>query len=66
MAIRFILGRAGSGKSRQIIEEIKTSLEQGGHEPLLLLVPEQFTLQAERDLITGLQAKGIVRAEVLS
>lgn len=66
MAIRFILGRAGSGKSRQIIEEIKTSLEQGGHEPLLLLVPEQFTLQAERDLITGLQAAGIVRAEVLS
>lgn len=66
MAIRFILGRAGSGKSKRIIEEIKACLQQGGDEHLFLLVPEQYTLQSERDLIEGLNVAGIIRVEVLS
>ena len=66
MAIRFILGRAGSGKSKLIMEEIKACLQQGGEEHLFLLVPEQYTLQSERDLIKGLGVAGIIRVEVLS
>ena len=66
MAIRFILGRAGSGKSKLIMEEIKASLQPAGDEHLFLLVPEQYTLQSERDLIKGLNVEGIIRAEVLS
>lgn len=64
--IRYILGRAATGKSRQAIAEIGWDLEQGGEYPLILLVPEQFTLQAERDLIDQLQLPGIMRVEVLS
>lgn len=66
MRIRFILGRTGSGKSKWIMDEMHTRLLQGGREHLIMLVPEQFTLQAERDLITSLRLPGMIRIEVLS
>ncbi|MDI9476546.1 MAG: helicase-exonuclease AddAB subunit AddB [Natronincolaceae bacterium] len=66
MAIRYIFGRAGSGKSYLVLEEIKKRLEEEGDNKLILLVPEQFTLQAERDLIGKQELEGIMRAEVLS
>ncbi|ABW19833.1 helicase-exonuclease AddAB subunit AddB [Alkaliphilus oremlandii] len=66
MAIRYVFGRAGRGKSYFVLEEIKKRLEGEGHHKLFLLVPEQFTLQAERDLIGKQALKGIMRAEVLS
>lgn len=66
MTVRTIIGRAGSGKSRRAIEEIAADLKQGGKHRLVLLVPEQFTLQAERDLLEQLQVPGIIRVEVLS
>lgn len=66
MTVRYIMGRAGSGKSRRAVEEIAADLKQGGAHRLVLLVPEQFTLQAERDLLEQLQLPGIIRVEVLS
>lgn len=66
MTVRYILGRAGKGKSRLVFKEIKKDLSRGGEYKLLLLVPEQYTLQAERDLIAHLSMPGIMRAEVLS
>jgi len=64
--LRYIMGRAGAGKSRQVQAEIQTALHEGHDEPLILLVPEQYTLQAERDLIEKLQLKGIMQVEILS
>lgn len=66
MAIRYVFGRAGRGKSYLALEEIKKRLKEKGDNKLILLVPEQFTLQAERDLIGKQELKGIMRAEVLS
>ncbi|MBU5674943.1 helicase-exonuclease AddAB subunit AddB [Alkaliphilus sp. MSJ-5] len=66
MAIRYIFGRAGRGKSYLALEEIKERLQEEGDNKLFLFVPEQFTLQAERDLIGKQELKGIMRAEVLS
>ena len=34
--------------------------------PCILLVPEQYTLQAEKDLITGLKLQGLLDIDVLS
>lgn len=64
--IRYFLGRTGSGKSYRMMEEIVADLKKAGDYPLLLLVPEQFTLQAERDLIEKMNLPGIMRVEVLS
>ncbi|MHB8125339.1 MAG: helicase-exonuclease AddAB subunit AddB [Desulfitobacteriaceae bacterium] len=66
MSLRFIYGRAGSGKTRYCLNELKANIISGVTHPLILLVPEQFTFQAERDLITVLETGGILKTEVLS
>ncbi|MGE5391483.1 MAG: helicase-exonuclease AddAB subunit AddB [Deltaproteobacteria bacterium] len=64
--LRYIMGRTGSGKSWRVYSEINAALSSVLDKPLILLVPEQYTLQAERDLIRNLQLSGIMQAEVLS
>jgi len=66
MGITYIVGRSGSGKTSLIMDKIKDRLVEPDNSKLILLVPEQYTLQAERDLIEQLQLEGIIRAEVLS
>ncbi|ATW23894.1 helicase-exonuclease AddAB subunit AddB [Candidatus Formimonas warabiya] len=66
MSLRFICGRAGSGKTRFCLNEIKARICSGTTKPVVLLVPEQFSFQAERDLITVLETGGILKTEVLS
>lgn len=66
MAVKFVLGRAGVGKSRYIFQEIKQELALDQEKSLILLVPEQYTLQAERDLLKTLNLAGIMGVEVLS
>ena len=65
MGIHYIVGRSGSGKTMQIYSEIGEAL-RNGEGRLILMVPEQFTLQAERDLIQTLNLPGILDVEVLS
>ncbi|MBN1346829.1 MAG: PD-(D/E)XK nuclease family protein [Phycisphaerae bacterium] len=68
MSVRFILGRAGAGKTayciEQIVSRLKDSADQGQH--LLLLVPEQAGLQMERSLLESRDVAGFARCEVLS
>ena len=45
MGIRFIYGRAGSGKSRFCLEQIKKKLDDKKQNKLILIVPEQYTFQ---------------------
>ena len=66
MSLRLIYGRSGSGKTRFCLNEIKSKLTEDVNIPLVLLVPEQFTFQAERDLINILKTGGILKTEVLS
>jgi ATP-dependent helicase/nuclease subunit B len=66
MSVRFIYGRAGSGKTFFCLDELKTRIHEGGYSPLVFLVPEQYTFQAERDLIAMLKTGGILGTEVLS
>ncbi len=66
MTVRFILGREGTGKSLFIFADIKKSLINETADKLFLIVPEQFTLQTERDLIEKTELPGIMRIEVLS
>ncbi len=65
MGIHYITGRSGSGKTMQVYREIRRALERGDSR-LILMVPEQFTLQAERDLIRKLNLPGLLDVEVLS
>ncbi|MBP1992860.1 helicase-exonuclease AddAB subunit AddB [Paenibacillus eucommiae] len=67
MSIRFIIGRAGSGKSQRCLKEISDQLKsQPEGRPLILLVPEQATFQAEHALVSMPELGGMIRAQVLS
>ncbi|MHB8062957.1 MAG: helicase-exonuclease AddAB subunit AddB, partial [Ruminiclostridium sp.] len=66
MGLQFIYGRAGSGKSFHCLKQIKLKLNEDNSKKLVLLVPEQYTFQAERDLIQVLATGGILKTEVLS
>jgi len=65
MMIRYILGRTGTGKTEFISRDIKKKLEEG-QEKLILIVPEQYTLEAEKDIINRLGVDGIMELQVLS
>ena len=67
MSVRFVLGRAGAGKTRHCLESIRAELKENPLGPaLILLVPEQATAQMERTLLAGKDLKGTFRAQVLS
>jgi ATP-dependent helicase/nuclease subunit B len=66
MSLRFVYGRAGSGKTRYCLNELKASIGTGTQNAKILVVPEQFTFQAEKDLVALLNTGGIIKTEVLS
>ncbi len=68
MAVRFIIGRAGSGKTHHCLQAIRGRLRQSRvHGPrLILLVPEQASLQMERAVIAPPEIAGAHRADVVS
>ncbi|WP_042439839.1 helicase-exonuclease AddAB subunit AddB [Clostridium amazonitimonense] len=66
MSIRFIYGRAGSGKSTFCLQQIKNRIEKGEGEKLILLVPEQFSFKAEKNLLDSVGERALKQAEVLS
>ena len=67
MAVQFILGRSGTGKTSYCIKAIVDALvEQADSQPLILLVPEQATYQAERAILSDKRVGGYHRLHVLS
>lgn len=68
MAVRFVIGRAGTGKTHHCLQSVRRQLRESPveGERLILLVPEQASLQTERALLDDPQIGATVRAEVLS
>lgn len=67
MSLRFIIGRAGSGKTFSCLEEIRRELrisKEGNN--LILLVPEQATFLNEMELARTPDLQGMIRAQVFS
>jgi ATP-dependent helicase/nuclease subunit B len=67
MAVQFILGRSGTGKTSYCIKAIVDALVEGADsQQLILLVPEQATYQAERAILSDKRVGGYHRLCVLS
>ncbi|MFZ5646440.1 MAG: helicase-exonuclease AddAB subunit AddB [Bacillota bacterium] len=66
MSLRFIVGRAGSGKTHLCYSEICERLSDGRDNQLILLVPEQATFQNEMELAARTSSGGLLRAQVIS
>ncbi|MCI8514125.1 MAG: helicase-exonuclease AddAB subunit AddB [Lachnospiraceae bacterium] len=66
MSLRFLTGAAGSGKSTVLFRElIAGSLEEPGR-ARFMLVPEQFTLEAQADLVRLHPCHGTMDLDIVS
>ena len=66
MGLKFITGRAGSGKTSLCLKSIIDAENNCSQTPIYYIVPEQYTLQAERDLISYSKNGSVMKAQVLS
>jgi len=66
MAVQFVLGRSGTGKTTHCLSAIVAALQDGADQPLVLLVPEQATYQAERAILTDPRLAGYHRLQIVS
>lgn len=66
MALRLILGNSGSGKSHFIFETIIQESMQAMDRQFFVIVPEQFTMQTQKDLVRMHPNHGIMNIDVLS
>lgn len=66
MSLRFYFGPSGSGKSHRIYEEIMQRAAQEPGRNFLIIVPDQFTMQTQKDLVMRSGRGGILNIDVLS
>ena len=64
MGIRFIFGRAGTGKTTYCINEIKQGLSES--KKMILLVPEQYMFNTENKILDSIGESAFLNVEVLS
>lgn len=62
--LQIIYGRAGTGKTYTVFENIKKDVENG--KKVVLLVPEQFTFESERNLLHVFEGDSSTNVSVLS
>lgn len=67
MSLHFVIGRSGSGKTEHVRRRVRDELrDQADGAPIIWIVPEQGTFQAEHALISEEGIAGMMRAQVLS
>lgn len=66
MGLQFYFGASGAGKSRQLHEDITRWAKKEPGRNFLFLVPDQFTMQTQVDLVNASDCGGIMNIDVLS
>ena len=65
MGLRIVYGRAGTGKSKFCLDEIKQKVKNQ-MQKIYIIVPEQFSYATEKKLLETLEEGSVVNAEVIS
>ena len=66
MSLRFVFGPSGVGKSRWLYEEILRDAARDRKKNFLIIVPDQFTMQTQKELAALSPAGGIMNIDILS
>ena len=61
-----LVGQSGSGKSTYLYQHVIEESEKNPQENFIVLVPEQFTMQTQKDLVRMHPRHGIMNIDVLS
>lgn len=64
--LHIIVGGSGSGKTTRLYQELFSVAEADSKKQCFLLVPEQYTLQAQRDVVHYSKHHGTLNIDVLS
>ena len=66
MSLQFIIGGSGSGKTRRLYNDL---IEQAAGNPdgrYFAIVPEQFTMQTQKDIVTLHPCHGVMNIDIVS
>lgn len=66
MGIQFVYGPAGSGKSTKIMDMVIEGAIKNPQDSFLYIVPDQFTMQTQMDIVKRHPNGGILNIDVLS
>ena len=66
MSLQFIMGPSGSGKSHYLYKRVTEESIKNPDKNYIVLVPDQFTMQTQKDLVMASPKKGILNVDVLS
>ena len=66
MALQFVLGPSGAGKSHFIYEKIIKESMEYPEQKYLVIVPEQSTLQTQKELVSLHPRRGLLNIDILS
>ncbi len=66
MSLQFYFGPSGVGKSRQLYSEIIERSKENPKQNYLIIVPDQFTMQTQKELVELTTQNGIMNIDVLS
>jgi ATP-dependent helicase/nuclease subunit B len=66
MSLQFVFGSSGSGKSHKIYTEIINDSIKNINTNYIIIVPEQFTLQTQKNMVAMHPSNGILNIDVLS
>lgn len=66
MSLRFYFGPSGAGKSHRLYQEIIARSMEREKQNFMIVVPDQFTMQTQKELVTMHPSQGIMNIDVLS
>ena len=66
MALHMIVGNSGSGKTTYLYKALLESSAQCPEDRFFFIVPEQYTLQAQRDIVERSAQHGTIQIDIVS
>lgn len=66
MSLQFVFGNSGAGKSHTLYQQVIRESKENPEQKFLVLVPEQFTMQTQKELVGMHPDGGILNIDVLS
>ena len=66
MSLQFILGGSGSGKTTCLYDAVIQASIKNPRQQYYVIVPEQFTMQAQKDLVSKHPAHGFMNIDIVS
>ncbi len=66
MGLQFIIGNPGAGKTRRLYEDLIDRSLKERREPFIAVVPEQFTMQTQKEIVNLHPQHGTMNIDIVS